>query len=316
MKRVRKTFPRRKTIVHGVGRLWEGDLAIMYDYNSFMGFLLCVDVFSRKLFCEPIKQKDAQTVRMAFKNIFVKAGLKPDILQTDKGAEFLGNKDFFIKNNIYFKIKIGRHKASFAEKGIQLVKRRLYRLLRTKLTKNWPKYLPEIVKALNNSPNVAIGNLRPSDIKTSEDDPKIDAAVGLKEDTSFQRQEENQKNYEENKKLLQKGDFVYADFGPTAFEKGYDSPNYQIFEISQVDAGKKPVLYKLIDLNKDPVDGFFYKEQLTKTKEPEWEKTFHVEDIIKEENIRGVPYVYVKYLHYPKKFNQWIPKSNIVDELD
>ncbi len=312
MKRVRKTFPRRKTMVHGVGRLWESDIAIMYDYESYIGFLICVDVFSRKIFCEKIKSKDAQTIRAAFKKIFAKAGLKPDILATDQGGEFLGNKLFFQKNNIYFKVKIGRQKASFAEKGIQLVKRRLYRLLRTKLTQDWPKYISLVVEAINNSPNIAIGNLRPNDIKTPEDDPKVDRAVGLKEDVSFQDQETNQKQYEKTKNVLQKGDFVHVDFGPTAFEKGYDSPNYQIFCIKEVDAGKSPVLYKLEDLKEEPIQGFFYKEQLTKTKPPDNAKTFHVEDILAEKEINGEPYIYVKYLHYPAKFNEWIPEANMV----
>ncbi len=312
MKRERKTFPRRSIMVHGVGRLWQADLAILFSFEGFIGFLLCVDVFSRAIFCEKIKNKDAKTIRLAFEKIFKEAGLKPDKLESDRGAEFVGNKDFFKKNKIFFKIKTGRHKAAFAEKGIQIVKRRLFRLLRTLRKENWPDYLESVVKAINNSPNIAIGFLRPSEIKAPEDDPKVDKAKGLKEDVSFQDQEEKQKKYERNSSLLQKGDHVHADFGPSVFAKGFDSPNYQLYKISRVDAGKFPVLFKLEDLAKDPVPGYFYKEQLTKALPPK-DGTFRVEKIIKEELRKGKPYVYVKYHHYPNKFNQWIPKSNFVD---
>ncbi len=312
MRQVRIRFPRRHVMVHGVGRLWQGDLGIMFQYEEYVGFLLCVDVFSRQIFCEPLKSKDAETVRLAFKKIFKRAGLKPNVLETDKGTEFTGNKKYFQTESIYFKVKIGRHKAAFAEKGIQIVKRRLYRLLRTLRTTDWPKYLAQVVSAINNSPNSAIGYLRPSDIKTPEDDPKVDKAEGLKEDVSFQQQEENQKRYEENKNTLQKGDHVHADFGPSPFAKSFDSPNYQLFRIARVDAGKVPVLYKLEDLLNDPVEGYFYKEQLTKTNAPIDGETFRVEDILEEKIINGVDSIYVKFLHYPAKFNMWIPRSNMV----
>ena len=312
MRQVRKRFPRRPIMVHGVGRLWQGDLGIMFEYDNYVGFLLCVDVFSRALFCEMLKGKDAETVRTAFKKIFKKAGLKPDVLETDKGSEFIGNKRFFEAEEIYFKVKTGRHKAAFAEKGIQIVKRRLYRLLRAFTTQNWPKYFSQVVLAINKSPNPAIGNLRPSDIKTPEDDPKVDRAHGLKEDVSFQQQKVNQKKYEAKKSVLQKGDHVHAEFGPQSFEKSFDSPNYQLFRIARVHAGKMPILYKLEDLKGDPVVGYFYKEQLTKANEPKNGETFRIDKILKEEKINGVDSIYVKYLHYPPKFNQWIPRSNLV----
>ncbi len=77
-----------------------------------------------------------------------------------------------------------------------MVKRRLYRACRTHLTTDWPKYLQNIVTGLNNSPNSAIGFLKPSDIKSNLDDPKIDLAIGIPHDVSFQEQEQNQKEYE------------------------------------------------------------------------------------------------------------------------
>ncbi len=111
-----------------------------------------------------------------------------------------------------------------------MVKRRLYRLCRSLLTNDWPKYLQKIVSALNNTPNAAIGFLRPSEIKSPLDDPKIDSKIGVPEDTSFEEQRRNQKMYEENKKLLQVGDHVYLDFPPSTMEKGFDSP--VIFSLS------------------------------------------------------------------------------------
>ncbi len=105
-----------------------------------------------------------------------------------------------------------------------MVKRRLYRLCRTLKTKKWPKFLKQITKAINNSPNSAIGFLKPSDIKSPLDDPKIDDKIGIPEDVSFEQQAKNQQEYENNNKNLQQGDYVYLDFPPSTMEKGFDSP--------------------------------------------------------------------------------------------
>ncbi len=311
LKKIRKKFSRRHMNVHGVGQIWQADLAVMHAFNGFVGFLLCIDVFSHKIFCQPFKSKSQKAIQNCFKKIFSVAHLTPRKLETDQGQEFTANKGFFSERNIFFKIKVGYHKAAFAERAIQTVKRRLYRLLRVLLTQNWPNYLGQTVENINNSQLASLGGLRPNDFKSSLDDPKLDARMGIPEDVSFEEQLQNQKQYEKQKDKFQKGDFVFVDFGPSTFAKGYDSPKYQIYEIFRVDAGKSPPLYKLIDLAGDSVKGFFYGSQLSKANRPTYE-TFRVEDVLKKRTRNNKEEVYVKYLHYPNKFNQWIPKTNIV----
>lgn len=76
-------------------------------------------------------------------------------------------------------------------------------------------------------------------------------------------------------------------------------------------ANIKPELYQLNDLMKDPVKGYYYKEQLTKSPNPNYQKDFfEVEKILKTRKIKGNTYYLVKYLYYPPKFNQWLPQSN------
>ncbi len=96
--------------------------------------------------------------------------------------------------------------------------------MRSLLTTHWAKYLGAIVKGLNNTRNSALGNLRPSDIQSPIDDPKLDAVVGVPEDTSFEEQIENQKRYDADQKNLKIGDHVYMDWPPAALEKSFDTP--------------------------------------------------------------------------------------------
>ena len=83
-----------------------------------------------------------------------------------------------------------------------------------------------------------------------------------------------------------------------------------MFQISEVRAERTPVMFKLQDLLKDEVPGQFYREQLTKSPAPKLSDNFFVEKILGEKKIKGVIHYLVKYLYYPNKFNQYIPKTN------
>ena len=69
-------------------------------------------------------------------------------------------------------------------------------------------------------------------------------------------------------------------------------------------------MFKLLDLLKDEVPGQFYREQLTKSPAPKLSDYFFVEKILGQKKIKGVQHYLVKYLFYPNKFNQYIPKTN------
>jgi len=86
----------------------------------------------------------------------------------------------------------------------------------------------------------------------------------------------------------------------------------QLFQVAEVRAEIKPVMYKLVDLMKDPVKGVFYREQLTKSPAPKAEDYFFVEKILGKKKIKGVVHLLVKYLYYPNKFNQYVPETNFL----
>ena len=86
----------------------------------------------------------------------------------------------------------------------------------------------------------------------------------------------------------------------------------QIYQIKGIDSGEKPPLYSLVDLMNDTVPGHYYKEELLKAPSVNYKKHFfEVEEILAKKYINKKLYYYVKYLFYPKKFNQWIPAKNL-----
>ncbi len=214
-------------------------------------------------------------------------------------------------------MKIGRNKSSFSEHGVSIVKTRLYRLLRTLLTKNWPFYLQSVTEAINNSKNSGIGGLKPAQIKGPEDDPLVDKAIGYKLEVDVDTQKRNQRKYENDKRNIQVGSYVYVDFPPDSFEKSFDTKRNQLFIVNRIDAGKFPAIYKVEDLMGTIQPGWFYKEQLLPTSKPEANSFFKVEKIVKKRTRKGKKELFVKYLHYPAKFNQgsFIEWINRVDKF-
>jgi len=71
--------------------------------------------------------------------------------------------------------------------------------------------------------------------------------------------------------------------------------------VSEVFTDIKPNLYALIDLQKDPVPGRYYRQQLTKSPPPKEQDYFFVEKVLKTKKVKRKTLYYVKYLYYPNK---------------
>jgi len=152
--------------------------------------------------------------------------------ECDQGTEFAKFKKFCKENEIIFKYKNGQNKASFAENIIQIIKRRLYKLLGGILSHDWPFYLEKVVEDYNNTPLKKIGYLKPNQVTSIFDSEKVRNALKsnnilVKDEPDYKTQRKNQEIYEnsKDKSLIQKGDYVYINFSSAKFDKGFD---YQV----------------------------------------------------------------------------------------
>ena len=194
---------------------WSMDLAFLKKYRRFIGFLICVDIGSRKIYTRNITTKSSKTQDRLLRSIFTKEcqGFSPQKVITDAGTEFKGLKKLFREYGIYHKIATTDVKASIAERYIGIVKERLMKAMDSLRNKNWPKLLPDIVKAINSTENKAIGGLKPSEVETPFDNFKLEEKM---EDRKYQQphwyeQLKNQEKFEGNVKNIQVGDWVLAN---------------------------------------------------------------------------------------------------------
>lgn len=225
-KRIRN-FPRRKYNVTSFGQCCQADLAEMPSFNSFNYFLLLVDLFSRHIYVEPLKRKTTQVVRKGFEKIFDEFQSPIVQLQTDQGKEFISQAKWFKEKKIIFRKKFGIHKASEAEHCIYLVKRKLYLILQSEHTTNWPLYLNKVVEHLNEMLVPKLGNIAPIEINSFMDDYKIrdaqkEHSIKPVSAPSFEERRQNEKDYSNASNVLQLDDLVFLDLKETAFTKQFN----------------------------------------------------------------------------------------------
>jgi hypothetical protein len=125
-----------------------------------------------------------------------------------------------------FQVKFGLTKASLVENMNKQLKRRLYMGLRHLLSDDWPALLDTVVEGLNKRYLKTLGGFRPCDIKTPEDDIKIQDKVGLDNlntQPPIEMQLKNQKKYEKNaRNLIQKNTYVKTPTDPK-FGRSFDT---------------------------------------------------------------------------------------------
>ena len=91
------------------------------------------------------------------------------------------------------------------------------------------------------------------------------------------------------------------------FKKVYTPRWTELEEISRINEMqmRRPVTYKLEDLNKERIDGSFYEAELQKTKQ----EMFRIEKVLRRDKKNGM--ALVKWRGYSSKFNSWVPISSL-----
>ena len=151
---------------------WLMDLLDMQNFkysNRGNRYILIVcDVFSRKGYAIPLKNKNADTVLNAFKEIVNNNG-HPAKLISDNGSEFLNHqmKTYLDSKHIFHETnEVGYHKAlGVIDAFSRTIKNKIYKSFTDNNNTGWVNELPRLVKGYNNSPHQALLGLTPNDVK-------------------------------------------------------------------------------------------------------------------------------------------------------
>lgn len=110
----KRILERRHYDVRFYGETVQMDIGFMFKFENYTCFLLLIDIFSLKLFVQPLHSKKSEEVLLAFKKIFSQFDAKIHVLESDQGSEFFNKQfqSFVQKEKIVHKKKFGLHKGS------------------------------------------------------------------------------------------------------------------------------------------------------------------------------------------------------------
>jgi integrase-like protein/chromodomain-containing protein len=303
---VKRKFKRRQVVVTGLDEIWAMDLASMesfVSYNDGYKYILCIiDVFSKFAWCVPLKNKTGASILKAVKDITSQSGRSPEKIWVDKGSEFY-NKEFQSwakSNNITIYSTYGESKSVVVERFIRTLKELLTRKFSATNSREWIKMLPGILNFYNHKYHSTI-DMSPIDAS----DPANEVQVYNNIYKTHGKEKKKKK-----KPKFHVGDHVRVSRIKEKFEKGFQ-PNFshEVFTISEV-LHTSPFTYKLIDYDKDPIEGSFYEQELLKTSVPEH---YEVESILETRGVGKKKEYFVKFYGWPKKFNTWLSEDQLME---
>lgn len=294
----RKNYKRRRVVVKSLNDVWQADLVELIPYwkvnKGYRYLLVVINVFSKFVWIEPVKNKTAKDVTKAMKKILGQSRNTPNNLQTDRGSEFL-NQDFqkLMKEfNINHYSTYSNLKASVVERVNRTIKNLMWKQFSLRGNYKWIDILDEIVRKYNNTKHSTTGE-KPNKVNKSNE-KKI-----LKSSFTFI------KTIDSKPPRFKVGDYVRISKQREAFTKSY-TPTWsnEIFQIKQL-KWTNPTTYILQDENNSEIQGGFYEPELQKVKHPD---VYLVEKVIKRKGNN----VLVKWLGLPNSHNTWISKNDIL----
>ena len=145
--------------------LWCADLIDLSSYSTknknFCYILNVVDVFSRRLFLEGLKDKTALTCKNAFQKITERANVNPSYLITDNGGEFKKELEQFC-NEKNIKQRLNRAYAPQANGIVERANKEVEKIIHSYFIKNknndWRENLEDVEKNKNNTYTKTIKN--------------------------------------------------------------------------------------------------------------------------------------------------------------
>jgi len=292
-KPVRKIFRRRRTFSKGINDLFQADLvdvSALSRYNDGYRFLLCcIDVFAKKAWVVPLKNKSGESVKLAFEKIF--ADQKPNMIQTDKGTEFLNStvQSLFARHDIkHYTSENEDIKAAVVERFNRTLRSKMWRYFTYAKTRKYVDVLEDLVESYNNTFHRSIG-MAPNEVTVDKQQQIAEKLYPIKQKPTYK---------------FAVGDSVRIGRGKHVFKRGYvQGWSDEIFTVRERYPTDPPT-YGIADYGGEPIKGKFYAQELQKVnKEGD---VYEVEGIVKTRRRGGKIEYFVKWKGYPEKFNSWV----------
>lgn len=308
-KPVQYNFLRSKTVVGGLHEQMQCDLVDMQslassnDGNRYI--MTCIDVFSRKAYAEPMLNKSAQQIILAFENILKRTNLKyPMKLQTDKGSEFKNKlfQDFLKEKEIHFFTSENEDtKAAIVERWNRTLKTKMWKFFTFVGSHRYLDALQLMVDAYNDSVHRTLG-MKPNEVTSKNQEEVWKILYGIKNKNKRKRQIPFH---------FDVGDKVRISKAKVVFRKGYKASwTDEVYFIKERLRRQSQPIYRLRDFGGEPLLGTFYEKELQKIIKSE-QDSYAVDEILKTRGKGAKKEYLVHWRGYDSKYDSWVPAKDV-----
>lgn len=279
------------------------------DNDGYRYVLVAIDVFSRFALCAPTKSKAAKDVLVSLETL-LSGPRVPKVIRTDKGREFnnTGVSTFLASRDIHhFNTQNTETKANYAERLIKTIKHRLYRYFINNKTRRYVDTLQAVVKSYNHTKHSSLGKTPASIDENNEQESRYEQYV-LREKSSTRVKNEVKRHRLYAFKI---GQTVRVTHIRNVFDREYSQKwTGELFKVKRRFSRDGLPVYKIEDWTGEDVEGTFYEQELQAVNVDE-NKEYYVDKVLKKRTRRKKREVLVRWLHWPKKYDSWIPEVDL-----
>jgi len=274
------------------------DVRNLKKYNSnIQHILLLIDVFTKKVWLYPLKNKSAKDILHVFKKwIRHLSNDLPEKLTTDAGKEFV-NKDLhnlLEKNNIEHQLALGTSKAAIAERANKTIQILLYKYLDDKETYTYLPKLDKIAQTYNSRKHLSLDEKTPNfaDLQKNE---KIIKKIHLHRFQQIKRKKPRFKIGQLVRLKLDGGKLA-----PTkrAYAQQFTGEYFIITRINK--SLPIPMYYVRSTDTGEHIDGSFYEQELTAVRGD----AFKIK-ILKYRTRKGIREALIRWKYFGPQWDEW-----------
>lgn len=302
----RKKKPKHHSpvVVPGLRYQFDIDTAVLPSIGKkgLKYFVLAIDIFSRKVAAQAIKNMKGKEVKRAMQEIFNDLGF-PKKVRTDQGTEYLNRE----VQNMLEGLEVGHfvayppNKANYAERAIRSIKNLLFKHMQSSNKKQWNnEMLQSIVKGYNKKFHSGVGM---APIKVNKrNEPEI---------WFSQQQKHLSATPHPSPFKFQINDAVRVKLFDNTFKKDYEIKfSQQIYFISSRSSPYDVNRYMLKTFSNIPVKGSYSESELQKVIINK-DTTFRVEKVLSRKTEGGVKLLKVRWEGYDAQYDSWIEASEL-----
>ena len=264
MKLTHKHKVKNPTIAHHVRDVFQIDYIYVNEIgsaNDDINYIFCcIDVFSKRAWCNGTSFCNADASVQSMKIIFNSINIKPKVLISDGGSEFNNNKFFkFLKKaGVRIIFSKSNQKASTVERFQKTLQRKIYSYLTEFEKLRYIDVLDRIISNYNNTEHSFL-ECSPFSVEMCKD---LQEKILLKHSLKF---------FNTKKKIpkLKIGDTVRISLKKTSFHRSYNlQRTYERFLIAKIDTTLPFPRYSLKDELNREIEGNFLEYELVKINIP------------------------------------------------